>query len=101
MSIDISNSFASKPCFQKEKESNDHCKGCICNQLRHLQTQTKVDLYLLGGQIIKDVYFITIDSTHCCAFFNEPKKYPEPKKYANSTIIVDCKFIQSIRIAAA
>ncbi|QDQ02953.1 hydrolase [Lysinibacillus fusiformis] len=84
-------------CDGKEKSSNrvvNHCKGCVCNQLRHLQTQTEVDLFLLGGQVIEDVVFITFDPQNCCAFFNDPTTEP------GSTIIVDCQDIQAIRIEA-
>ncbi len=71
-----------------------NCKGCICNQLRRLQTQTEVDVFLLGGQVLEDIVFINLDQRNCCAFFNDPETEP------GSTLIVDCQKIQAIRIEA-
>jgi len=84
----------SDSCGKHGKQSSNRCKGCVCNQLRRLQTQTEVDLFLLGGQVIEDVVFITFDPKDCCAFFNDPTTEP------GSTIIVDCQDIQAIRIEA-
>ncbi|WP_172954374.1 hydrolase [Solibacillus sp. R5-41] len=70
----------------------ESCQGCVCNQLRRLQPQTEVDLYLVGGQIIENVIFINISSKDCCAFFVDPSTDPD------STIIVDCQYIQAIRL---
>ncbi|MFY0517248.1 hydrolase [Lysinibacillus sp. UGB7] len=83
-----------KHCGQQETKPINRCKGCVCNQLRRLQTQTEVDLFLRGGQIIEDVVFINFDPKDCCAFFNDPTTEP------GSTIIVDCQDIQAIRIEA-
>ncbi|MFC9539970.1 hydrolase [Lysinibacillus sp. NPDC056959] len=85
---------SSDSCGKHEKGSSHRCKGCVCDQLRRLQTQTEVDLFLLGGQVIEDVVFITFDPKNCCAFFNDPTTEP------GSTIIVDCQDIQAIRIEA-
>ncbi len=71
-----------------------NCKGCVCDQLRRLQTQTEVDVFLSGGQILEDVVFITLDQNNCCAFFNDTETEP------GSTLIVDCRDIQAIRIEA-
>lgn len=79
--------------IQPESEEN-RCKGCICDQLSRLQTQTEVDVFLLGGQILEDVVFITLNRNDCRAFFNDPTTEP------GSTLIVDCQFIQAIRIEA-
>jgi hypothetical protein len=78
---------------QDRKESH-HCVGCVCDQLRNLQTGTEVDLFLFGGQIIEDVRFINFNKKNCCAFFNDPTTEP------GSTIVVDCQFIQAIRFEA-
>ena len=78
----------------KCSRSVDRCNGCICNQLRRLQTQTEVDVFLVGGQVLEDVVFINLDQRNCCAFFNDPETEP------GSTLIVDCQFIQAIRIEA-
>lgn len=75
-------------------QKNNNCKGCVCNQLRRLQTQTEVDVFLVGGQVLEDVVFINLDQRNCCAFFNDPETEP------GSTLIVDCQFIQAIRIEA-
>ncbi|MFJ5565230.1 hydrolase [Lysinibacillus xylanilyticus] len=77
---------------KKEKHSMNHCEGCVCNQLRTLQTSTVVDLFLRGGQDIEDVIFISFDPNNCCAFFNDPTTEP------GSTLIIDCQEIQAIRI---
>ena len=90
----INNNTNCGSCDKRGKQSSNRCKGCICNQLRRLQTQTEVDLFLLGGQVIEDVVFITFDQNDCCAFFNDPTTEP------GSTIIVDCQDIQAIRIEA-
>ncbi|MFJ5565229.1 hydrolase [Lysinibacillus xylanilyticus] len=78
-------------CGKKERKSMNHCKGCVCNQLRTLQTSTVVDLFIFGRNI-EDVIFISFDPNNCCAFFNDPTTEP------GSTIIVDCQDIQAIRI---
>ncbi|PUB11736.1 hydrolase [Paenisporosarcina sp. OV554] len=75
-------------------EDVNHCKGCVCDQLRRLQTQTEVDLFLSGGQVIEDVIFITFDQENCCAFFTDPTTEP------GSTLIIDCQEIIAIRIEA-
>ncbi|MEK5147031.1 MULTISPECIES: hydrolase [Psychrobacillus] len=66
----------------------------MCDQLRRLQTQTEVDVFLSGGQILEDVIFIAFDRENCCAFFNDPETEP------GSTLIVDCQDIQALRIEA-
>ncbi len=80
------------------RQSNDsernRCNGCICDQLRRLQTQTEVDVFLSGGQVFEDVIFITLERENCCAFFNDPTTEP------GSTLIIDCQQIQAIRIEA-
>lgn len=90
----INNKTSCDSCDKRGKQSSNRCNGCVCNQLRRLQTQTEVDLFLLGGQVIEDVVFITFDQNDCCAFFNDPTTEP------GSTIIVDCQDIQAIRIEA-
>jgi len=90
----INISTSSDSCGKHGKGSSHRCKGCVCDQLSRLQTQTEVDLFLLGGQVIEDVVFITFDPKNCCAFFNDPTTEP------GSTIIVDCQDIQAIRIEA-
>ncbi|SDN64498.1 hypothetical protein SAMN05518871_106222 [Psychrobacillus sp. OK028] len=82
-----------KPNKHHEKDSNS-CKGCICDQLRRLQVQTEVDVFLSGGNVLEDVVFINLDQNNCCAFFNDPTTEP------GSTLIIDCQFIQAIRIEA-
>lgn len=79
---------------KQNNQCSDNCKGCICNQLRRLQTQTEVDVFLLGGQVLEDVVFINLDQSNCCAFFNDPTTEP------GSTLIIDCQKIQAIRIEA-
>jgi len=74
---------------------NDHCNGCACDQLRRLQVQTEVDLFLKGGTTIEDVLFIFFDRKDCCAYFFD---LGEDSGEAPSTIIVDCRDIQAIRI---
>ncbi|WP_192600543.1 hydrolase [Sporosarcina limicola] len=71
-----------------------HCKGCVCDQLRRLQTQTEVDVFLSGGQVLEDVVFVSFNRNTCCAFFSDPTTEP------GSTLIVDCQDIQAIRIEA-
>ncbi|KON90172.1 hydrolase [Sporosarcina globispora] len=82
-------------CKDYQTSSNENankCKGCICDTLRTLQTQTEVDVFLDGGQVLENVNFINLDNDTCCAFFVET----EP----GSTLIVDCQKIQAIRIQA-
>lgn len=83
-------------CEQKRKSEKDanNCKGCICDQLRKLRTQTEVDVFLSGGRVLEDVVFITLNQKNCCAFFSDPTTEP------GSTLIVDCQSIQAIRIEA-
>ncbi|MEK4485548.1 hydrolase [Psychrobacillus sp. FSL H8-0484] len=76
------------------KKKCSECKGCVCDQLRRLQIQTEVDVFLLGGQVLEDVVFISIDRKNCCAVFTDPTTEP------GSTLIVDCQDIQAIRIEA-
>ena len=98
----MQNDYRKKPCTcekcnPRKKHSDkvdNHCKGCICDQLRRLQTQTEVDVFLSGGQVLEDVVFITLDQKNCCAFFNDPETEP------GSTLIVDCQKIDAIRIEA-
>ena len=70
----------------------NNCKGCVCNQLRQLSTQTEVDVFLSSGLVLEDVLFISLDQKSCCAFFFDPTTEP------GSTLIVDCKEIQAIRL---
>ncbi|PFA69780.1 hydrolase [Bacillus sp. AFS015802] len=82
---------------KSNNDRNDHktnCKGCVCNELRKLQTQTEVDVFLSGGQILEDVVFISLNPKNCCAFFVDNETEP------GSTLIVDCEKIQAIRIEA-
>ena len=88
-----------KPCHDCHEPNHKdhqehHCSGCICNQLRKLQTQTEVDVFLSSGRILEDVLFITLNQKDCCAFFNDPTTEP------GSTLIVDCQRIDAIRIEA-
>ncbi|MGC8229894.1 hydrolase [Pseudobacillus badius] len=90
-----------KNCCHKHK-NNEHehtdrehkCNGCICNQLRKLQTQTEVDVFLSSGEVLEDVVFINFDRNNCCAFFMDTETEP------GSTLIVDCQRIDAIRIEA-
>jgi hypothetical protein len=82
-----------KPCKDCDHHKEEHrCQGCACDQLRKLQIQTEVDLFLNSGTVIEDVLFIFFDRKTCCAYFFDTETEP------NSTIIVDCREIQAIRI---
>ncbi|MEK4761456.1 hydrolase [Viridibacillus sp. FSL E2-0187] len=95
MSINRDGCKCDKCDNQHHHEKEEHrCNGCACNQLRRLQTQTEVDVFLKGGTVLEDVIFITLDQKNCCAFFNDPETEP------GSTLIVDCQEIQAIRIEA-
>ena len=83
----------SKSCMDDRNKSN-RCNGCACDQLRRLQTGTEVDVFLSGGTVLEDVVFVTFDNNNCCAFFNDNETEP------GSVLIVDCQFIQTIRIEA-
>ncbi|WP_412059435.1 hydrolase [Cytobacillus firmus] len=94
-----------KKCMERymEESNNDkkdhetNCKGCVCDQLRKLQTQTEVDVFLSGGQVLEDVVFINFNPKNCCAYFVGT----EPETGSTlSTLIVDCEKIQAIRIEA-
>lgn len=74
--------------------NNTRCKGCICDQLRKLERNTEVDVFLSGGKVLEDVTFIRFDRNNCCAFFNDEETEP------GSTLIVDCQKIDAIRIEA-
>lgn len=82
----------------KHNHSKEHCKnncnGCICEQLRKLQVQTEVDVFLSSGVVLEDVLFISLNQKNCCAFFTDPTTEP------GSTLIVDCQRIDAIRIEA-
>jgi len=78
---------------QHHHEKEEHrCNGCVCDQLRRLQTATEVDVFLRGGTVLEDVVFISLDRKNCCAIFTDPTTEP------GSTLIVDCQEIQAIRI---
>ena len=79
------------PSHNDDKVVNN-CKGCVCNQLRRLSTQTEVDVFLSSGLILEDVLFVNLDQKNCCAFFFDPTTEP------GSTLIVDCNDIQAIRL---
>nr|WP_245671448.1 hypothetical protein [Bacillus wudalianchiensis] len=66
----------------------------MCDQLKKLQTQTEVDVFLSSGKVLEDVIFINFDRKNCCAFFMDTKKEQ------GSTLIVDCQRIDAIRIEA-
>ncbi|MEK4029396.1 hydrolase [Pseudobacillus sp. FSL P4-0506] len=84
-----------KDSGKHENKDHEHeCNGCICDQLRKLQTQTEVDVFLSSGQVLEDVVFINFDRDNCCAFFSDPETEP------GSTLIVDCQRIDAIRIEA-
>jgi hypothetical protein len=87
-------SFESDNNKRNSEKVVHQCKGCVCDQLRRLPTQTEVDLFLSGGQVIEDVIFITLDQENCCAFFTDPTTEP------GSTLIIDCQEIIAIRIEA-
>ncbi|WP_163103320.1 hydrolase [Peribacillus alkalitolerans] len=70
----------------------NRCNGCICDQLRRLDRDTEVDVFLKGGQILEDVVFIRFNRNNCCAFFDDPVTEP------GTTLIVDCQDIQALRI---
>lgn len=91
------------PCHDchepKHKEEEHHCNGCICDQLRKLQPQTEVDVFLSSGVVLEDVLFITLNQKNCCAFFTVPED-ASPNQEPGSTLIVDCQRIDAIRIEA-
>ncbi|WXB94860.1 hydrolase [Bacillus sp. FJAT-52991] len=66
----------------------------MCDQLRKLQPQTEVDVFLSSGRRLEDVVFINFNQNNCCAFFSDPETEP------GSTLIVDCQRIDAIRIEA-
>jgi hypothetical protein len=70
------------------------CNGCICDQLRKLKRNTEVDVFLSSGEVLEDVVFKAFDQKNCCAFFKDPTTEP------GSTLIVDCRRIDAIRIEA-
>ncbi|WP_240793356.1 hydrolase [Psychrobacillus vulpis] len=79
-----------------EKEVKRHqCKGCACDQLRRLQSQTPVDVFLSGGQVLSGLFFVNFDKDTCCAFFIDPSTT------VPSTLIIDCQDILAIRLLAA
>ncbi|MDQ0199896.1 hypothetical protein [Neobacillus ginsengisoli] len=41
--------------------STSRCNGCACDQLRSLQTNTEVVVFLASGVILEDVVFVTFD----------------------------------------
>lgn len=92
-SINRARNCDSQTNWQGNMTSNT-CRGCICDTLRTLQTQTEVDVFLSGGQVLEDVVFITLNQNTCCAFFSDPTTEP------GSTLIVDCQQISAIRIEA-
>lgn len=79
---------------QKNNEHENKCIGCICDQLRKLQSGTEVDVFLSGGKKLEDVVFINLNQKDCCAFFTDPTTEK------GSTLIVDCQKIDAIRIEA-
>lgn len=84
-----------RKCSKHKKcHEEDQCKGCACDLLKRLQIQTEVDVYLKSGTTFDDVLFIFFDRKTCCAYFFDPENPDE----APSTIIVDCRDIQAIRI---
>lgn len=80
--------------YYHKKHHEKNCEGCLCDQLRKLQTQTEVDVFLSGGQVLEDVVFINLNQKNCCAYFVDNETEP------GSTLIVDCEKIQAIRIEA-
>ncbi|MBO0586334.1 hydrolase [Sporosarcina sp. E16_8] len=77
---------------EKQKEVVNHCKGCICDQLRHLQMNTTVNVYLAGFNELGALVFLSLDEETCCALFSDPA-------VPGTVVIVDCRSIQAIRIA--
>lgn len=77
---------------EKHKEVVNHCQGCICDQLRHLQTGTTVNVYLEGFNQLGTLVFLSLNEGTCCALFSDPAA-------AGAVVIVDCQSIQAIRIA--
>ena len=86
--------LSNRRCEQEAAVSTNRCNGCVCDQLRRLQTQTEVDVFLSGGQVLEDVNFINLNQENCCAFFIDLETEP------GSTLIVDCRQIIAIRIEA-
>lgn len=78
----------------RNRNNRDRCEGCICNQLRRLQAGTEVDVFLTGGTVLEDVVFVSFNRRNCCAFFTDPTTE------AGSTLIIDCRQIQALRIEA-
>ncbi|CAG9620255.1 hydrolase [Sutcliffiella rhizosphaerae] len=74
------------------KKKKHECEGCVCDQLRKLQIQTELDLFLKGGTVVEDVLFISFDRKNCCAIFSDPTTEP------GSTLVFDCTQIIGIRL---
>ncbi|MBI0580505.1 hydrolase [Neobacillus cucumis] len=75
------------------KSSCSRCKGCVCRQLRKLQSGTEVDLFLKGGTVIEDTKFVSFNKKTCCAFFCDSEEEP-------GVIVVDCREIAGFRFEA-
>ncbi|EAZ84338.1 hypothetical protein AB9L15_11445 [Lysinibacillus fusiformis] len=78
-------------CPEKDCCSKNECKGCICHQLKCLPIGTLVDVVLVGGFSLADVFFISLDPKTCCATFLEVADV------GASPIIIDCQQIIVIR----
>ncbi|MFJ7405317.1 MULTISPECIES: hypothetical protein [unclassified Lysinibacillus] len=90
-----------KPCNCHQKKQHEckeekghramnHCRSCICEQLKCLEVGTVVDVFLTGGLSFLGLTFVSFNARNCCAYFLE----------AGSTtpLIIDCKKIDAIRI---
>lgn len=71
---------------------SSRCNKCVCDQLRRLRRGTEVDVFLSGGTVLEDVIFLRFNNNTCCASFRDEEEEP------GTTIFVDCRDIQALRI---
>ncbi|MEG0260305.1 MAG: hypothetical protein RR595_11245 [Lysinibacillus sp.] len=76
-----------------ERKYDDKCDSCICDQLRHLQPGTTVNIIFSSGVVSGDLTFIYLDAKNCCAHFLDTTVA------APSRMTIDCKRIFGIRQA--
>ncbi|EON72183.1 hypothetical protein H131_12893 [Lysinibacillus sphaericus OT4b.31] len=69
---------------------DNHCKNCVCNQLRKLEPGTLVDVFLSSGVSFCALTFISLDPRNCCAHFLELGETHKP-------LTIDCQKIDAIR----
>nr|WP_071396795.1 hypothetical protein [Bacillus tuaregi] len=71
-----------------QDNGNGRCRGCVCNQLRELQTGTSVDVFLCGGTMFAGLTFVNFNDDTCCAYFSEN----------GSILVLDCGKVQALRV---